>query len=87
MTLPQRISFNPDPPSAGSYCQICYDFSGLEISSTELRVSFDPAVVSPATYTVTKDAPCITIMIPEAESVTVEDLDGPSPDKYAGITP
>ena len=78
----QRISFNPDPPQAGQPLTICYDFSGTGLSFTHLKVTFTPPVVSPATYVVTPDAPCVTVTVPRgAVSILVEDIDGPSPDK------
>lgn len=85
-TPQQRITLNPDPPVAGQTLEICYDFSGLGLDKMRLRVTFDPDVVSPAEYSVTPDHPCVTILVPEgAQSITVEDLDGPSPDKNAPI--
>jgi hypothetical protein len=85
MAEPQRISFEPDPPQAGKILKICYSFENLPQDKTQLEVSFNPAVVSPATYDVTRKDPCLTLLVPEADSILVQDLDGPSPDKEGMI--
>ena len=81
----QRITLDPDPPLAGQKVTICYDFEGLELSETTLRVSF-PGTGGTADYEVSVNNPCVTIDVPgTATRIAVEDLDGPSPDKQAPV--
>lgn len=82
--MTQRISLDPDPPVQGQPVEICYDFSGLELNSTRLKVTFKPQTEAPTEHTVTPGDNCVTVQVPAgAESILVEDLDGPSPDKGA----
>ena len=80
-----RITFEPDPPVAESNLIICYDFTGSGISSTELRVRFTPEVVPDADYPVSSSEPCVTIAVPHAETIDVEDLSGVSPSRRETI--
>lgn len=87
MTTTQRITLDPDPPKQGSQVTICYDFDGSGVESTTLRVTFSPSGVA-TSCPVSKKAPCATVTVPsDATSITVEDEDGPSPDKIAPVTP
>lgn len=80
----QRISLDPDPPVHGAQVTICYDFDGLQLTSTDLEVTFTPAGNSK--HTVTPSDPCVTIDVPaNATRIIVEDLDGPSPDLTAPV--
>jgi hypothetical protein len=83
MAAPDLISFEPDPPEAGSSLKICYDFDNAGgIDKTRLQVSFNPPVVSTATYDVDRKDNCVTIVLPAgALTILVKDLDGPSADK------
>jgi hypothetical protein len=83
----QRISLQPDPPTQGRKVTICYEFSGSGISSTTLRVTFTGASGS-TNYEVSASSPCVTIDVPDtATAITVEDLNGDSPDKWAPVRP
>lgn len=83
----QRIKLDPDPPQAGKPLTICYEFSGLQIEQTVLRVTFTPNDGSDD-YTVTRASNCVTVDVPSnALQITVEDQGGPSPDKVAPVLP
>ena len=82
----QRITLTPDPPESGKPVKICYDFSGTNLAHTHLKVTFTPGVVSPATYVVTPEDPCVVVTVPDgAITMLIQDIDGPSPDKSAVI--
>ena len=82
----QRITLDPDPPVQGQDVTICYRFDGSGVSSTTLRVTFDSG--TPTDYEVSTSQPCVTIPVPDsATSITVEDMNGPSPDKNAPVSP
>ncbi|MFN3244820.1 MAG: hypothetical protein ACE37K_25180 [Planctomycetota bacterium] len=75
----QRISFDPTPPVRGQSVTICYDFDGAGITSTTLRVTFDPGGQS-SDHDVSDQNHCVTITVPsDAKSILVEDLSGVSP--------
>ena len=86
MDEPQRISFDPDPPKQGKPLKICYDFTGLANNQATLAVSFDDGTSE--NHEATPTSPCFTIQVPsDAETILVEDLYGPSPDKGGIIDP
>lgn len=77
----QRIQFAPSPPVQGQWLTICYDFEGVEIGQTRVSVDFKPGG-EPSEHTLTPEANCVSIYVPQdAETIVVEDLDGPSPDR------
>jgi len=83
----QRISYTPNPPVQGRSLTICYDFAGSGITATTLRVTFSPGGGS-SDHDVSDSDPCVTITVPgNAESITIEDLDGDSPTKSGGVSP
>lgn len=82
----QRITLNPDPPVQGQEVDICYDFVGSGVTSTRLRVTFTSSTGDPpgAEYEVDEANNCVKVTVPsDAETILVEDLDGPSPDQSA----
>lgn len=82
----QRISLNPDPPIAGADVEICHDFTGSDVEQTDLVVTFGPRDTPGGEHQVSKESPCVTVKVPAAAtSITVEDLLGPSPDKWAPV--
>lgn len=86
MPTTQRITLDPDPPEAGQPVKICYDFDGLDPARTVLKVTFGPDATPGGEHEVDEDEPCVTIDVPQhATSITVEDLEGPSPDKVAPV--
>lgn len=81
----QRISLDPEPPVRNQDVEISYDFTGLDMKKTRLRVTFYPGG-TPTIYTIEKDDPRVAVPVPgDATSVLIEDLDGPSPDKSSSI--
>jgi len=81
----ELISLNPDPPEQGMALTICYDFAGLPIGSTTLRVTFTPGGTT-SDQPVTSKNPCVTVNVPAgAEAILVEDPSGYSNDKTAII--
>ena len=87
MTQEQRISLNPEPPVQGQEVAITYDFSGLALEETRLRVTFSPGG-TPVIYHVTVGDPSVGVPVPgDATSVLIEDLDGPSSDKASAVEP
>jgi len=82
-----RISLTPANPVQGASVTVCYDFSGLTLDNTTMRVTFFP-YGSAVDYEVGKTAPCFTISVPgTALAILVKDMDGPSPDKSAAVLP
>lgn len=87
MAEPQRITLDPDPPSQGTVVTICYNFSGSGVTSTTLKVKFGSGD-SGTTYEVSEANPCVEVDVPSgATAITVEDMNGPSPDKWAPVQP
>jgi hypothetical protein len=85
MPQPQRISFSPNPPVQGESVEICYDFTGLSITSTTLVVTFSPGG-SPTSYSVSTEIPCFTITVPgSATSFLIHDSSKNSPDNGSMI--
>lgn len=81
-----RISVSPDPLVAGQVGKVCYDFTGLSITSVELTITWDlpGGKVIKQVETVTLDSPCVTVPVPPtAGGVSIIDGSGNSPD-YAG---
>lgn len=84
MSDKQRITLDPNPPVQGEDVTITYDFSGLSLAETRLQILFDGD--SGPVITVTPDDPSQTVPVPaSADTILVEDLDGPSPDKSAPV--
>lgn len=83
--MTQRISVNPNPPVAGEPVKITYDFSGADITSARLCVSFFPKPNS-SEQKATVANPTIEVEVPEdAEQITIEDKDGDSPDLVKAV--
>ena len=84
----QRISLVPDTPTQAQDVQICYDFGDLSLSSTRLKVSWQPPGLAPIEHVVTSTNNSFTISVPAtATHMTVEDCDGPSADLDVPVQP
>ena len=83
----QRITFNPDPPVQGRTLEVCYDFDGSGLTSTTLRVTFDPGGQT-SDHDLTAQDDCAKITVPaNATSIRVEDLSGVSATRSSPVTP
>lgn len=81
----QRISLDPDPPTAGASVLICYDFDGSGLFSTNLTTSFRPGG-APVTFEVTVASPCKWVKVPSGTThLVVEDDSGISPDRVSPV--
>jgi len=68
--------------------EICYDFEGAGVTSTRLRITFTLASggsTSSEEEVSTSDKCCKVDVPADAETILVEDLDGPSPDKASSV--
>jgi hypothetical protein len=71
--LPLRITVHPDPVHRGDTVQVCYDFTGLQISQATIYVSFDPPGGSQG-FQVSLSDPCFDVTIPSsAQGVDIVD--------------
>ena len=83
----QRISLRPDPPVQGGDVEICYDFDGSGQSQVTIMVTFFPGSET-SEHTLTPSEPCVIVAVPDnAQSITVEDRSGTSPEKRAPVDP
>ena len=81
----QRITLDPQPPVRGQSVTITYDFDGSGITSTTLRVTFDPGGVT-SDHDLTAQNNSVTIAVPaNATSILVEDLSGVSPNQSSAV--
>jgi hypothetical protein len=83
--MTQRITLDPEPPIRGQSVTICYEFDGSGLTEVVLAITFSPPPVT-VFRTVTTTDPCADVDVPDgAQSITVADESGTSPDKVSPV--
>lgn len=76
--MTQRMTVTPDPLQEGEQGTVCYDFEGLSISETDIRITWSPSRSSEIVGVSVSD-PCATFTVPDGQtSASFVDLDGSS---------
>jgi hypothetical protein len=60
----ERITIDPDPAKAGKNAKICYDFSGLSLTSVTVKIDYKPDSIPDSEVELTPEAHCATVKIP-----------------------
>lgn len=89
MPIPTRITVDPEPPTAGTYVVICYNWGDEppvpnEIEELTLTITYGPVGVQPASvaWLVTREDKCQEVYLPkDATSAIVTDSSLWSADK------
>ena len=64
----ERITIDPDPAQAGQDAKICYDFSGLSLTSVTIKIEWKPDTIQDQEIILTPEAPCVVVKVPVGAS-------------------